>query len=143
LKVSSRGEYALRALLILGKSGEEVLPIPDIAEKTMVPVSYLEQILLQLKMQGFVKSKRGIRGGYSLRLPPDRITIGEVIRKLEGPLAPMGCVSLSAYDPCPLEEGCQLKPLWALVRDTVAHVLDRTTLLDLLEGNTSNLVHRG
>lgn len=62
--------------------------------------------------------------------------IGEVIRKLEGPLAPMSCVSVTAYEPCPLEGDCLLKPLWALVRDTVAHVLDRTTLDHLLQGKT-------
>ncbi len=133
MKISSRGEYALRALLVLGKSRGEVLPIADIAERTLVPVSYLEHILLQLKMHGFVKSKRGSRGGYVLRTPPEELTVGEVIRSLEGPVAPMGCVSVTAYEACQLESGCLLKPLWALVRDTVAHVLDRTTLNDLLE----------
>ncbi len=135
MKISSRGEYSLRALIVLGQSTQQVMSIGDIAERTLVPVHYLEQILLQLKMIGVVKSKRGVHGGYALRLLPEEINIGEIIRKLEGPLAPMGCVSLTAYDPCPLEEkGCLLKPLWALVRDTVAHVLDQTTLDALLEG---------
>jgi Rrf2 family protein len=134
VKVSSRGEYALRALLLLGQSGS-VLSIGEVADKTLVPISYLEQILLQLKMHGYVKSKRGIRGGYALLLSPEQINIGEVIRKLEGPLAPMSCASVTAYEPCPLEAGCLLKPLWTLVRDTVAHVLDQTTLADLLEQN--------
>jgi len=132
VKVSSRGEYALRALLLFGQNGNSVLSIGEVAEKTLVPVSYLEQILLQLKTLGYVKSKRGIRGGYSLQLPPEEIHIGEVIRRLEGPLAPMSCASVTAYEPCALEGTCLLKPLWTLVRDTVAQVLDQTTLADLL-----------
>lgn len=132
MKISTRGEYALRALITLGKSVAPVNSIAGVAEQTLVPVHYLEQILLQLKNLGYVKSKRGVQGGYALRMEPKDIVIGEVIRQLEGPLAPMGCVSVTAYDPCPLEEGCLLKPLWALVRDTVAQVLDHTTLEDLL-----------
>ncbi|WP_018131460.1 RrF2 family transcriptional regulator [Effusibacillus pohliae] len=143
MKLSSKGEYALRALLVLGQNRNGVLPIADIAAATQVPVNYLEQILLQLKHLGFVRSKRGIHGGYSLRLPPEAIAIGEVIRQLEGPLAPMGCVSVTAYDPCQLEQGCLLKPLWALIRDTVANVLDRTTLYDLLEGKIQSVAGRG
>lgn len=137
MKVSTRGEYALRALILLGQRPNEVIPVGDISEKTLVPVNYLEQILLQLKKLGYVTSKRGIRGGYTLRLPADQIVIGEVIRRLEGPLAPMGCVSVTAYEPCPLEEGCLLKPLWALIRDTVAHMLEHTTLKDLLQQHIS------
>ncbi|NGQ96749.1 Rrf2 family transcriptional regulator [Brevibacillus sp. SYP-B805] len=133
MKVSSRGEYALRALLLLGQSGGSLLSIGEVADKTLVPISYLEQILLQLKTLGYVKSKRGIRGGYALQMAPEAINIGEVIRRLEGPLAPMSCASLTAYEPCALEAGCLLKPLWTLVRDTVAHVLDQTTLADLLD----------
>lgn len=137
MKISSRGEYSLRALIVLGLNGRDVMSIADISEKTRVPVPYLEQILLQLKMLGYVQSKRGKYGGYMLRLPPERIPVGEVIRKLEGPLAPMNCVSVTAYESCPLEQGCLLKPLWAMVRDTVADLLDRTTLKHLLEGQIS------
>ncbi|MFC4076294.1 RrF2 family transcriptional regulator [Salinithrix halophila] len=134
MKLSSRGEYALRALIVLGRQNEGVLPVAEVAERTLVPVYYLEQILLQLKMLGYVKSKRGVHGGYSLRKPAEEIVVGEVIRQLEGPLAPMGCVSVTAYESCPLEGDCLLKPLWALVRDTVARLLDHTTLDDLLMG---------
>jgi len=134
VKVSSKGEYALRALLLLGQNGSSVLSIGEVAEKTRVPLHYLEHILLQLKKHGYVQSKRGVQGGYALRLTPGQIRIGEVIRNLEGPLAPMSCASVTAYEPCRLEAGCLLKPLWVLVRDTVARVLDQTTLADLLEG---------
>ncbi|WP_047154615.1 RrF2 family transcriptional regulator [Aneurinibacillus tyrosinisolvens] len=135
MKISSRGEYSLRALIVLGQHTDQVIPINEIAAQTLVPVQYLEQILLQLKMHGFVKSKRGAQGGYTLCKQPAEICIGEVVRKLEGPLAPMGCVSLTSYESCSMEGNCLLKPLWALVRDTIAHVLDNTTLKDLLAGN--------
>ncbi|GAB7389022.1 hypothetical protein BSNK01_28600 [Bacillaceae bacterium] len=133
LKISSRGEYALRALLVLGRQPGRVFSIQEIAEQTLVTVKYLEQILLQLKKLGYVQSKRGIQGGYMLCSPPEDINIGEVIRQLEGPLSPMGCASVTAYEPCALEEGCLLKPLWTLVRDTIARVLEQTTLEDLLQ----------
>ncbi|WP_134703416.1 Rrf2 family transcriptional regulator [Ammoniphilus sp. YIM 78166] len=135
MKVSSRGEYALRALLVLGQHEGQVISISDISEKTLITVSYLEQILLQLKKLGYVKSKRGAQGGYSLKLTPAEINIGEVIRNIEGPLSPMGCASITAYEPCSLEPKCLLKPLWTLVRDTISHVLEQTTLHDLLNQN--------
>ncbi|WP_139492425.1 RrF2 family transcriptional regulator [Brevibacillus dissolubilis] len=139
MKVSSKGEYALRALLVLGQHDGQVLSISDIADKTLVTVRYLEQILLQLKKLGYVSSKRGAQGGYRLKLAPQEINIGEVIRRLEGPLSPMSCASVTAYEPCQLEAGCMLKPLWTLVRDTIAHVLEQTTLDDLLSGKLNVL----
>ncbi|MBT2759026.1 Rrf2 family transcriptional regulator [Mesobacillus foraminis] len=132
MKVSSKGEYALRSLLVLGQHQGTVMTIQEISEKTLVSIQYLEKILLQLKKLDYVQSKRGARGGYLLHKSPENIIIGEVIRNLEGPLSPMGCASITQYEPCPLEQGCQLKPLWSLVRDTIAYVLERTTLEDLL-----------
>ncbi|MFC7442001.1 RrF2 family transcriptional regulator [Laceyella putida] len=134
MKVSTRGEYALRALIILGQQPQGVMTIADISDKTLVPISYLEHILLQLKHLGYVTSKRGSRGGYKINRSPEEIVIGEVIRKLEGPLAPMSCVSVTAYEPCALEEICLLRPLWMLIRETVAELLENTTLADLLLG---------
>lgn len=139
MKVSSKGEYALRALLALGKQQGTVMTIQEISEKTLVTINYLEQILLHLKKLDYVQSKRGARGGYYLHKNAAEVNIGEVIRNLEGPLSPMGCASITKYEPCPLEEGCQLKPLWSLVRDTIAYVLERTTLEDLLL-NRINLI---
>lgn len=139
MKVSSRGEYALRALLLLGNHQGKVLGIQEISEKTLVSIHYLEQILLQLKKLGYVASKRGAKGGYMLHKQPEDINIGEVIRDLEGPLSPMGCASITKYEPCSLEGGCQLKPLWSLVRDTIAFVLERTTLDDLLQNRLPKL----
>lgn len=138
MKISSRGEYALRALIYLGSNKNQLRSIGEISEKTLVPDTYLEQILLQLKRNGYVQSKRGVNGGYKLSRSPREIIIGELIRNLEGPLAPMGCVSITSYESCPLEVGCLLKPLWALVRDTIADLLDKTTLMYLLDGNIDN-----
>ncbi|MEH7114261.1 Rrf2 family transcriptional regulator [Neobacillus niacini] len=139
MKVSSKGEYALRSLILLGNHKGKVLGIQEISEKTLVSIHYLEQILLQLKKLGYVVSKRGAKGGYSLHREPEDINIGEIIRDLEGPLSPMSCASITKYEPCPLEGGCQLKPLWSLVRDTIAFVLERTTLEDLLSNRISKL----
>ena len=119
---------------MLGRHQGQILPISDLADKTLVTVKYLEQIMHLLKKMEYVQSKRGVHGGYFLRRPPDEINIGEIIRELEGPLSPMGCTSVTAYESCSLEQGCLLKPLWALVRDTIAHVLEQTTLDDLLQG---------
>ncbi|MCI2256307.1 Rrf2 family transcriptional regulator [Domibacillus sp. PGB-M46] len=139
MKVSSRGEYALRALIVLGQK-KELMPISEISEGTLVTVKYLEKILLSLKKLGYVESKRGIQGGYFLSKPPAEINIGEVIRQIEGPLSPMSCASVTAYEPCLLEGSCLLKPLWALVRDTIAYVLEQTTLEDLLKGQLRPIV---
>lgn len=139
MKISSRGEYALRALIVLGQHQGNVMTIEEIAKKTLVTVNYLEKILLQLKKLNYVISKRGVSGGYLLQQKPSEINIGEVVRNLEGPLSPMGCASITKYEPCELEQGCLLKPLWSLVRDTIAFVLERTTLEDLLENRVSLL----
>ncbi|MBM7691500.1 Rrf2 family protein [Peribacillus deserti] len=139
MKVSSKGEYALRALLVLGHEQGRVVSIQEISEKTLVTVHYLEQLLLQLKKLGYVSSKRGAKGGYFLHKTVEQINIGEVIRDLEGPLSPMACASITKYEPCPLEGSCQLKPLWSLIRDTIAFVLERTTLGDLLENRLTFL----
>lgn len=139
MKVSSKGEYALRALIFLGNHQGKVLGIQEISDKTMVSVHYLEQILLQLKKLGYLTSKRGAKGGYMLHKQPEEISIGEVIRDLEGPLSPMGCASITKYEPCDLEGGCQLKPLWSLVRDTIAFVLEQMTLDDLIHDRLTKL----
>ncbi|MET3726719.1 Rrf2 family protein [Fictibacillus halophilus] len=136
MKISSKGEYALRALIVLGAQYPQLVQTKDIARETLVPSNYLEQILLLLKNLGYVKSKRGASGGYTLKIEPSQICIGDIVRDIEGPLAPMSCVSVTAYEHCPLEEqACLLQPLWRLVRDVVADLLDHTSLENLLNGN--------
>jgi Rrf2 family protein len=135
MRVSSKGEYSLRALIVLAKYSEKRLKVKEISEEILVPTPYLEKLLAQLKTLDYITSKRGMDGGFQLKKESSEIFIGEVIRKLEGPLAPMGCVSVTSYEACSLEPTCLLQPLWGLVRDTVADVLDATTLQDLLDQN--------
>src|SRR5688572_32944833 len=112
MKLSVRGEYALRALVVLGLNyGNWVLSIQTISAHQNIPKRFLEQILNDLKSAGILESKRGIAGGYRLRLPPEKITLAAVIRHIEGPLAPVSCVSERFYEKCscPDEEKCGIR----------------------------------
>jgi Rrf2 family protein len=134
MHLSTRGQYATRALVELaGSYGRGVVKLHQIAERQNIPFKYLEQIMLQLKRFGFVDSRKGAEGGYVLKRPPEAITLGEVIRALEGPLAPIGCVSQSGYTECgcPDAARCGLRSVWQEVRDAIAGILDHTTLQDV------------
>jgi Rrf2 family protein len=132
MNVSTKSEYGLRALIYLATYAErEAIPAREIAEKWNVPVKYLEQILKTLKESGFISGQVGIGGGYRLTRPATLITAGEVIRALDGRLAPMGCVSTYEYEPCEFEPACGLKSLWARARAALVGVLDQTTIADL------------
>src|SRR5262245_29821457 len=101
MKLSLRGEYTLRALVVLGLDhGPNVVRIKTISEKQNIPKRFLEQILNELKSAGIVESKRGVQGGYRLALSPDQITLARVIRHMEGALAPISCVSERFYEKC-------------------------------------------
>src|SRR5688572_15070722 len=109
MKLSLRGEYALRALIVLGlNEGREVVRIQTISQEQNIPKRFLEQILNDLKSAGILESKRGLAGGYRLKLAPEKITLARVIRLIEGPLAPVSCVSENFYErcSCPDEEKC-------------------------------------
>ena len=86
-----------------------------------------------MKRAGYLKSRKGQRGGYVLAKPPNEINVAEVIRVMDGPLAPIDCVSVMAHEPCPMEKTCGLRWLWKDVRDAVAEILERTTFADLVE----------
>ena len=102
MKLSLRGEYALRSLIVLGLSygKEEVVRIQSISDQQNIPKRFLEQILNDLRGAGLLESKRGVSGGYRLKVAPDKITLAEVIRLIEGPLAPVSCVSEKFYERC-------------------------------------------
>ena len=151
MKISVRGEYALRALLVLGRDYQEddsVVRIQSVSEQQNIPKRFLEQILNDLKAGGFVESKRGVAGGYRLRRAPERITLAEIIRHIEGPLAPVSCVSERFYEPCscPNEARCSIRSVMKEVRDAIVGVLDQVTLAQLcerarqLEGRTDTSV---
>ena len=138
MKISKRGEYALRALIDLGiaqELGFAILQASELARKEKLPVRFLEQILAQLKLGGYVKSTRGKLGGYSLAKPTKRIKFGSVVRFIDGPLAPIRCVSQTAYVrcTCPDEVHCGLRILMLDVRNAIARILDRYTLADIVE----------
>jgi len=138
MKISKRGEYALRALIDIGiakELGRELVRIHELAEQEHLPVKFLEQILTQLKEGGYVDSKRGRYGGYFLKMPAERIRFGNVIRFIDGPLAPIACVSQTAYErcTCPDEDHCGLRMLMLDVRNTIANILDRYSLADTVK----------
>jgi Rrf2 family protein len=138
MKLSKRGEYALRALIDFGiayELGRPLLKIGELVEKERLPVKFLEQILTQLRGAGFIETKRGKAGGYFLAKPPREISLGQVIRLIDGPLAPISCVSVTAYEPCtcPDEAHCGLRMLMLDVRNAIARILDRYVLGDVVE----------
>src|SRR6516162_709960 len=137
MKISKRGEYALRALIDLGialELGWPMLQISELATKEKLPIKFLEQIFTQLKSAGYVVSRRGKFGGYSLGRPMSRIKFGEVIRLIDGPLAPIRCVSQTSYErcSCPDEVHCGLRILMFDVRNAISTILDRYTLADIV-----------
>jgi Rrf2 family protein len=136
MRLSLRGKYALRALIVLGLNTQStVVRIQAISEQQNIPKRFLEQILNDLKAGGLVESKRGVAGGYRLRRPPDQITLAEIIRYIEGPLAPVSCVSVNFYErcTCPDEAGCAIRSVMKEVRDAVVKILEGFTLAQLCE----------
>lgn len=134
MRLSTKGEYASRAMLELSLHYEKKpLHIRDISKAQSIPQRFLEQILLQLKRAGYLRSRKGPAGGYYLAKPPSEINVAEVIRVMDGPLAPIDCVSVTAYEVCPHERSCSLKGLWKEVRDAVAEILERTNFAELVE----------
>ncbi len=135
MKISSRGEYGVRAMVALARNyGDGPVSLASVAKDSSVPPAYLEQLIAPLRKAGLVESKRGARGGYQLSRPPTAIRVGEVYRVMEGPVAPMDCVSEDPADQtCPLIEGCETRPVWLKVRDSIAEALDSTTLADLVD----------
>ncbi|GDX88188.1 Rrf2 family transcriptional regulator [Nitrospirota bacterium] len=141
MKLSKKSEYGLRALLELTQVyGKETLQRQQIAERQHIPVEFLEQILLALKRAGLLASRRGIKGGYTLIKSPDEITLGQVIRILDGPLAPIPCVSKTAYQKCrdcpyASKPHCPLQDAMGEVRNAIADILDHYTLNDFAFGH--------
>lgn len=138
MRLTKRGEYGLRAMIDLGiaqEVGRPMLQIAELAKKENIPIKFLEQILVELKEAGYLDSKRGKKGGYFLKKPMDTIKIGDVVRGMEGPLAPIPCVSQNFYErcSCPDEVHCGLRILMLDVRNAIANILDRYTLAQTVE----------
>ena len=144
MKISSRGEYGVRAMVALAHHyGSGPMSVAAVARASAVPPAYLEQLIGPLRKAGLVESKRGAQGGYQLSRPPASIRVGDVYRVMEGPVAPMDCVSEDPADQtCPLIEGCETRPVWLKVRDSIVEALDSTTLADLMDQGRARRARR-
>ncbi|QTL99664.1 Rrf2 family transcriptional regulator [Iocasia frigidifontis] len=133
MKLSRKSEYACLALIDLARTYDDgLLTIGELAEQNNIPKKYLEQILLILKGAGYVRSVRGVGGGYKLAQVPGEISIAEVIRLIDGPLAPIGSVSEYFYEYTPTEQNDKLLALFKDIRDYTADLLEKTTFKDLI-----------
>jgi Rrf2 family protein len=131
--ISQKAKYALRALVALARAENGSMLIGQIAAEQRIPRKFLEQILLELKREGIVASRRGKLGGYRLSLPANAITFGRVLRLIDGPIAPLPCLSRVAYRRCADcidEETCEVRRVFSLVAESGRAVLDRTTVAD-------------
>src|ERR1700678_3341539 len=137
MRVSTRGDYACRALLSLALHGGDLpTSVRDIAERTGLPQPYLEQILLALKGAGLVRSKRGVGGGYVLARPSEDITVGEIVSAVEGPIVAGDFGAPHQNGACDHEGQCVLLSLWAEVGDHMRRHLDSFTLADMVSRAT-------
>jgi len=139
MRLSKRGEYGLRAMIALADLPQNInsslmmMQIREISEREKISPKFLEQILLTLKNAGLLHSKMGVGGGYYLAKPASEITLGQIFRVLDGPVAPIKCVSQMAYESCgcPDEQTCGLRLAMGDVRNAIANILDNTSLADV------------
>lgn len=130
--ISKRTDYATRAVLALAVDhGGDAVKLEELAHRTEVPASVLEQVMPTLRSAGIVRSERGAHGGYRLNKPPGEITVERVVRLFQGPLAPIGYATRRNPDPCPEMVARSLRPVWAEVRDATIDILERSTFADL------------
>ena len=134
LKLSTKGRYGVKAMFDLAQHfGEGPSSLKSIAERQDISEHYLEQLIAGLRKAGLVKSVRGAQGGYILGREPGKIRIGDIIRVLEGPIAPVDCVAEEDPELCAKAEHCLTRPIWEKVRDSITEVLDSITLENMLE----------
>ena len=149
MRITRKSEYALRALVEIAlNNGNGVIRTKDIADKENMSLKFLEQVLALLKHRGILETKRGVGGGYIMNRPPETVTLAEVIRLVDGPLAPVCCVSETAYVPCGQNENlCALKSVMGEVRLAIINILEKITIADLcqrsleLRRNCNQLAH--
>ncbi|MBU1923040.1 MAG: Rrf2 family transcriptional regulator [Candidatus Omnitrophica bacterium] len=131
MRITYKGDYALKALLDLAVHYKQGLTrINDVSKRIDAPVKFLEQVLLDLKKGGFVESKRGNVGGYQLARDPAEITLGQVIRYIDGPIEPIGCVE-KGYSNCIDLNRCVFKGIWQKVAHATSDIIDNVTFDDL------------
>lgn len=138
MTLTKKGEYALRAMIQLGLArslGKALVPVSELADSNRLPLKFVERILLELREAGYVETQRGKLGGYQLAKPMDAIHMGELVRLIDGRLAPIACASETEYSrcSCPDEEHCGLRMLMIDVRNAISNILDRYTLGQVVE----------
>ncbi len=134
MRISTKGEYGLRAMFDLAQRyGEGPISLKSVAERQEVSEHYLEQLIANLRKAGLVKSVRGAQGGYVLSREPENITVGDIIRVLEGPIAPVDCVNEEDPEFCGRAESCVTKGIWEKVRDCISNILDSISLADMCQ----------
>ena len=140
--LSRKAKYALRAMCVLTLAHPGQLQARRIAEEAKVPVKFLEAILVELRNAGFVNSRRGTIGGHSLAKPAEQIMVGDIVRVIDGPIAPIRCASVTAYKPCEDcidPETCALRGLMGDVRDAMSGVIDKRSLLEFAQATMPRL----
>src|SRR4030095_188669 len=138
MQLTKRGEYALRTLIRLGiahELGRELVGVSELAQAERLPLKFVEQILLQLRGAGYIETRRGKFGGDRISKPLQEIRMGEIVRLIDGRLAPIACASETSYErcTCPDEDHCGLRMLMIDVRNAIARILDRYTLGDVVD----------
>ena len=138
MKISFKGDYAVKALLDLSYRYAEkrAVPLSDISNRQNVPAQYLEQIMLVLKGAKYVESKRGMGGGFYLSKPPGEITLGEVIELIEGPIEPIACGKRDHDCSCGEEEVCAFREVWVKVTEATSEIVDAVTFADMMRRTT-------
>ncbi len=131
MKITYKGDYALKAVLDLALHyGQELVTVHDMAERIDAPIKFLEQVLLSLRNGGFIESRRGKVGGYLLSKSPDKITVGDVVRFIDGPIEPISCVK-QGYSDCKDVYRCVFRNIWQKVASATSDIVDNVTFEDL------------
>jgi Rrf2 family protein len=138
--LTMKAKYALRTMTALARSGDARVQARQLAERCRIPAKFLETILVELREAGFVQSRRGQQGGHALARAAEDIRIGDVIRAIDGPLAPVRCASVTAYEPCrdcPDPDACALRALMRETRDALSRVLDGRSLREFADADAA------
>lgn len=144
MKLSAKGEYGVRAMACLAldfRAGP--VPLREIAKRENISYQFLEQIFLPLRRAGLIESVRGAKGGYTLARPPEAINVGDIVRALEGPIAPVDCVAEGNAETCGRSTACLTRGIWEKLKDRMEEVLDEITLADVIRMAASGINREG
>jgi len=134
MKISTRSQYGLRAIVYLAKS-KRICPLKEISKKEDISFDYLEKIFSKLGKAGLIGAKKGLKGGYFLISQPKKIKVGEILKILEGEMALVKCIAKNGKYICPRERKCETKKLWQKIQNSLNLTLESITLADLLKKN--------